>query len=600
MGVQALGRVVDGQAFADMLALPPPLLDLLPVAVYACDAEGRLCWFNKRATELWMRVPRLDSEAKGDRFCGAYHFLDEQGALVARDECLMAQVLRTGRKIGPTAATILRPDGSSIVVMVHIDPIVAENGQILGAINCFQEAADQQEALRRSGSAERRSRDVLSALPAAVYTTDADGIVTTYNQASVKLWGRAPEIGVDQWCGSHRLFWPDGREMALHECPMAVSIKTRRPLFGEEAVLERPDGQRVPFLAYPMPLFGEEGEFAGAVNMLVDITERKEGEAALAASEARQRAILEATPECVKIVAPDGALLYMNMAGLGLIGATGFEQVTGMDTSSLVAPEQRAVWQANHGRICAGERVNWEFDLVGLHGTRRTMEAHGVPLPLPDGRVAQLALTRDVTSRKRAEKHQKILIDELNHRVKNTLAIVQGLAHQSFRDLPGEQRDKFTDRLAALAAAHDLLTRENWGTAGLHSVADVALAEHRCTHPERISIGGADLRLSPKQAVSLAMALHELGANAVRHGALSGSEGIIELCWTVDDTGWMKLRWEERHGPPVTLPARRGFGTRMIERGLAQEIGGVTSLEFRPTGVVCVIEGRLGETVPGT
>lgn len=124
----------------------------------------------------------------------------------------------------------------------------------------------------------RRFRELLEALPAAVYTTDAAGRITFYNRAAVELWGCRPELGKSEWCGSWRLYWPDGRPMRHDECPMAVALKENRAVRGGEAIAERPDGTRVPFLPYPTPLRDASGTLVGAVNMLVDITHRKQSE----------------------------------------------------------------------------------------------------------------------------------------------------------------------------------------------------------------------------------------------------------------------------------------------------------------------------------
>jgi PAS domain S-box-containing protein len=122
------------------------------------------------------------------------------------------------------------------------------------------------------------SHELLQALPTAVYTTDAAGRITSYNEAAATLWGYRPEIGKSEWCGSWRLFWPDGRPMPHGECPMAIALKEQRPIHGAEAVAERPDGTWVPFLTYPTPLWDAAGTLTGAVNTLIDITGRKEAE----------------------------------------------------------------------------------------------------------------------------------------------------------------------------------------------------------------------------------------------------------------------------------------------------------------------------------
>src|SRR5436305_9483325 len=114
--------------------------------------------------------------------------------------------------------------------------------------------------------------ELLEALPVAVYTTDAEGRITSYNKAAADLWGRRPEIGSDSWCGSWRLFWPDGRPLALEECPMAMALKEGRPIRGIEAIAERPDGSRVRFLPFPTPLRDTTGKITGAVNLLMELT----------------------------------------------------------------------------------------------------------------------------------------------------------------------------------------------------------------------------------------------------------------------------------------------------------------------------------------
>jgi PAS domain S-box-containing protein len=152
---------------------------------------------------------------------------------------------------------------------------VAARGESNDNIVRIGGALREHETLRER---ERRFRELLGALPAAVYTTDAAGRITYYNDAAAELWGVRPTLGTSEWCGSWKLFWPDGTPMQHHECPMAIALKEDRTVRGMEAACERPDGTRVPFLPYPTPLHDQAGRLVGAVNMLVDITERKQGE----------------------------------------------------------------------------------------------------------------------------------------------------------------------------------------------------------------------------------------------------------------------------------------------------------------------------------
>jgi two-component sensor histidine kinase len=196
----------------------------------------------------------------------------------------------------------------------------------------------------------------------------------------------------------------------------------------------------------------------------------------------------------------------------------------------------------------------------------------------------------DITERKRAEASQHLLLEELNHRVKNTLAMVQSIASQTLRATPAAERfpEAFQSRLQALAQAHDLLTKGQWRGASLHEVAEVTLNPHT-TPGGRVKISGPPVALSPGIAVSLHLALHELATNAAKYGALSVEQGEVKLQWAVtgDIQPALRIEWGESGGPAVVPPQRRGFGSRLIERGLAHEVDGEVDLTFSPKGVVC-------------
>lgn len=205
----------------------------------------------------------------------------------------------------------------------------------------------------------------------------------------------------------------------------------------------------------------------------------------------------------------------------------------------------------------------------------------------------------DVTDQRRAEEHQKLLINELNHRVKNTLSIVQALAMQSFNDRvePSAARETFDARLNALSAAHNLLTMENWESAGLFDTIEASVAATMGPDTDRVSLRGPNILLAPQTAVSLAMAIHELCTNAIKYGALSNESGKVDIRWTVspgpDKLADVAIEWTETGGPPVAAPTRRGFGTRLIERGLSAELRSKVALDFRQSGLKCTIFAKL-------
>lgn len=193
------------------------------------------------------------------------------------------------------------------------------------------------------------------------------------------------------------------------------------------------------------------------------------------------------------------------------------------------------------------------------------------------------AVQRELARRHEIEKHQKLLLNELNHRVNNTLATVQAIAMQTLRGTDHDERERFLARLFALSAQHTLLTEDNWEGAKLK---DVVLSAVR-PFVTRCSVDGPDIHLPPKRALALGMAFHELTRNAAQHGALSSSTGTISVSWQLILDNRLTLRWKEFGGPQVTLPTHTGFGRRLIETGLAHEFSARIRLEFPPDGVMC-------------
>ena len=243
--------------------------------------------------------------------------------------------------------------------------------------------------------------------------------------------------------------------------------------------------------------------------------------------------------------------------------------------------------------------------LRGLMESRETVSFESDSIVVPDRyvefRVFAVAdglgiCFRDVTARKRADERQALLINELNHRVKNTLATVQSIAAQSFRgEAASAARESFEARLLALSKAHDVLTRESWGGADLRRVIEDVLAPLEQPDQPRFRLEGPAFRVPPSMALSLAMAVHELAVNAAKYGALSTQSGRVAIRWTTSPgpASRLALSWEERGGPPVIPPTQRGFGSRLVEKGLARELAGIVRLNYAPEGVTCLIDAPL-------
>jgi PAS domain S-box-containing protein len=901
--VEIRPRALAITGYAGLVALDQAVLDAIPAAVYVCAADGRIARFNRAAAELWGRSPRPGDT--DERFCGAYRLFLPDGQPLPHAKTPMADALRDGLAAHDREVVIERPDGSRVTVLVSIEPLRDEFGRIQGAINCFLDITKRTRAeneLRITESAlrqrEHQTRQILDALPAAIYTTDASGTIDFYNRAAAELAGRTPEVGKDKWCVSWRLYSAKGDPLPLDKCPMAVSLAEGTPVRGREIFAERPDGERIAVMPYPTPLRDSGGKLIGGLNMLVDVTDRKRAEEALAQRAKQQTALYEFTdrlyraetraqvleaaldaiilalqcdrasvllfdnygvmrfvasrdlsetyrtaveghsPWAADTINPDPILmndiatadvsdqLRATIVNEG-IGALGFIPLVAngklagkfmayydtphlfsgedVDLALLIArqlgfalsrmqledmrrqaehalrdSEQRLQLALEAGRMGAWEweieagRVIWSPGLEELHGLapgtfggriedferdihpadlecvraeiqkslRQLSDYHVVYRAVrPDGetcwveafgrlqfdengvtpkklsgvcmdvterkraeealRVSQerlrlaLGASRtiawswdfpsgtiemagnaawdpmlpskahegdvwarvhpddhamvsaviehakeqasdftfdcrallnggsetiwmqvrgavetdtngtpvramgtaiDMTERKRAEQQRTLLINELNHRVKNTLATVQALSIQTMRsDNSAETQRLFQERLAALSRAHDLLTTQNWEGAHLRDVAERALAPFY-TGQERIFVDGAQVRVTPKQALAISMALHELATNAAKYGALSNDHGRVRIAWSVvenDGVDELRLSWTESGGPPVSPPSRLGFGARLIGRNLAQDLGAPARIDYPPEGVLAQIRTLL-------
>lgn len=352
-----------------------------------------------------------------------------------------------------------------------------------------------------------------------------------------------------------------------------------------------PEETHFAFSYTPVP--DDKGGVAGVFCACVETTQQVRLQRALSRSEARASALLESIADGFIAVSRDWRIIFLSTRGRELLriapsqGSHEGQLLWDAFPDLLGTPFEAAYRRAMNERIPASVEAHYAaldtwFDL------RVHPSAEGIS-----------ALFLDVGTRKRAEHQRELLIHELNHRVKNTLAIVQAIAGQSFRGGPGITA--FQDRLQALAAAHNLLTRASWERVLLGELAEQVLAG-ACGSDGRITLDGPEVELQPKEAITFAMALHELCTNAVKHGALSASGGRVHLEWRLHGPRPARLQvtWSEAGGPPAAPPERQGFGLRMIEQALAIEFSGKVRLDFRAGGLVCVLDGVLPDVARGT
>lgn len=440
--------------------------------------------------------------------------------------------------------------------------------------------------------ADDRFRKILNELPAAIYTTDAMGHITYFNEAAARLWGERPKLGESEWCGSWKLFWPDGTVLPHGECSMARAIKERRTIWGMETIAQRTDGTRVPFIPYPTPLFDADGVLIGAVNMLVDITDRKQGE------EMAQRlaAIVESSDDAIVTKDLNGIIKTWNKGAERIFGYTA-EEVVGQSVSILIPENQKDEEPAILARIRKGERIDhYETVRQRKDGGLLNISLTVSPVRGIDGKILGASkIARDITEIKRERQLRELLLREMDHRVKNLFALANAVVAISARSAgtPRELVHAVGERLGALASAH-ALTLPNPSEDGgrrsttLHALIGTVVAaynEQTDSGQPRIRIAGIDVPVADESLTGLALLLHEFTTNAAKYGALSLPSGRLEITVTGDDDKVL-LTWLERGGPPINGKiGAEGFGSVLARMTVTGQLGGTIERDWQPEGL---------------
>ncbi|MFC5067736.1 sensor histidine kinase [Flaviflagellibacter deserti] len=325
---------------------------------------------------------------------------------------------------------------------------------------------------------------------------------------------------------------------------------------------------------------------------LYDITDRKRAEDALRVTAERLRHVVDGAREYAIIsLDADGRITGWDGGARRLLGYDEAETL-GLPIDIFYTPEDCASGVPEREMRTADESGRASDDRWHLRKDGSRFWGSGVMLPLHDGDSARfLKIFRDRTEERQAAELQRLLLSELEHRVKNTLAVVDAIATQTFRGLDQEAEKAFRSRLRALAGGHGVLTQEHWQGADLRQVVATALKPFNDETRARLRIEGPGLEIAAKPALALTLALHELATNAAKYGALASENGRVDVSWSVEDglEGRLRFQWVEREGPPVAVPAKTGFGSRLI-RNLSTELGATVQIDYPPSGAVCVVD----------
>jgi PAS domain S-box-containing protein len=423
-------------------------------------------------------------------------------------------------------------------------------------------------------------------LPFAVYVCDRDGVVLRYNRRAAELWGRSPKLRDpdERFCGSYRMFRPDGSLLPHHQCPMADVLRTGVSVREQEVHIERPDGSRGIALVDIEAVKDSSGNIVGAVNCFQDITERKRSEEAAL----RLVAIVESSDDAIISKDLDGIITSWNGGAERIFGYLA-EEIIGKPITILIPPDCQKEEEGIMGRIRCGQRVeHYETVRQRKQGNLIEISLSVSPLRNAQGKVIGASkIARDISERKRSEAQIVNLAREAEHRTKNILATVLATVRLSQSDTSDNLKQLIEGRISALANVHALFVESRWAGAELHSLVTQELLPYSGERA-RVRIDGPAAMLEPSTAQAIAISLHELATNSAKYGSLSAAGGHVEIAWFPSADGRLNVRWTELGGPTVTPPTHRGFGTRVMENIIGQ-LRGEVRFDWRAQGLTCEI-----------
>ncbi len=489
--------------------------------------------------------------------------------------------LSRGEPIKHYETVRLTKEGRRVDISLTISPIRDSTGRVVGASKVAREITDR-----------KRSEHDLARLAAIVSSSD-DGIISKTLDGTIRSWNAGAQrifgYTADEMIGRHiTTLIPPNLYNEEQEIIARLSRGERIEHF--ETVRVGKDGRRIDISLTISPMRDSSGKIIGASKIARDITEQRKHEIDLS----RLAAIVSSSDDAIISKTLQGFVTSWNIGAERIFGYTA-DEMLGRHITTIIPPELHEEEERIIAQLAHGERIE-HYETVRLSKDGRRLDISLTVSPIRDatGRVVGASkVARDVSDRKRAEETQRLLLDELNHRIKNTLATVQAIASQTLRRSKSSSEfvTAFNGRIQALARAHGLLTGSSFQGADIQQLVrdQLLLGGEQDT---RISWAGPALMLEGQVALHLALVLHELGTNARKHGALSTSAGQVSARWeTRSNASGARLvfDWRESGGPKVKPPSGRGFGSMLIEQSL-QTHGGIVSVSYPESGLICTID----------
>ena len=568
------------------------LTELAPAIIWFGNPDGSLNYLNDRWYAYTGQTPEQALPMGWDR---PVHPDDLPGLLQAWETARSREVMYD------TEARLRRHDGTYRWFLIRAEPLKDASGAVVGWLGSNSDIHDRRRAELELREAREQLALAVEATATGIFDYDLVADVLTWDARTRALFGLPPDAPVSYdvfLAGLH----PDDR--AWVDAAVQRAIDPTGPGTYDIAfrVVGLQDGVER-WVAAKGQAFAADGRTVRFIGTTRDVTASRRAENATREAEERYRLAARATNDAIWDWDLASDHILWNEAVQTLFGyAADAVGASGSWWKAQIHPEDRARVTAGIYAVIDDSIEHWseEYRFRKADGDYAYVLDRGYVLRDAAGQaVRMIGAMLDITERKRAEEHQRLLTGELQHRVKNTLAMVQAIANQTFRNAADMDaaRDAFSARLILLGRAHDILTRASWTEAPIADVVDGALAVHQGGAGTRIRVSGPGVLLAAKPALALALALHELATNAAKYGALSTAEGGVDLRWhVVHEAAEPRfcLTWSETGGPPILAPpVRRGFGSRLIERSFSVEVGCEVRLTFAPTGLICRLEAPL-------